>query len=85
MYDLEDLQTLFESATTRDIVLGVLKDIPLEYEDRNTHIIVEKTLVITYLHNRIILLRESQPSVTLYSNNKKHVERLSELLASLNE
>ena len=84
MYDLTDIQSLFDSTESRETIKTILDDNNIHYEDRGNHFLVDK-IVIVFLHKRMILLRESQPSETYFVNNKHHIEKLSQLLTSVNE
>jgi hypothetical protein len=79
MYDLLDIQTLFSTDKTIKVVKTLLSNLRISYNDHTTLLELDNC-VITFIHNRILVIKPSQPTEMLFSNNKDHLERLAYII-----
>lgn len=57
----------------------MLSELCVEYEDHKT-LLKLPSLILTYIHNKILIFRDSQPIETLYSHNRDHLRRLANII-----
>lgn len=81
MYDLDDLQVLFDTRLCKSIVRNILIKKDIQYEDHETYYTVNDSTTITFLHNKIIIIRKDISDINTFTiTNVKHLEALSKLL-----
>lgn len=75
MYNLRDLQLIFNTNPTRDKVLIHFSSLIII--DRVTHVVLKDNSIIVYLGNRIIHIRVNvEPVVIIVDDVKKYVDRI---------
>ena len=85
MYEFDDLQIILDSKESKAVVQRILAENNIKYEDVRSHFKLNDKTIIVCINKRVIFLYTSQISETLYINNRFHMDRLVQLLSSLNE
>jgi sporulation protein YlmC with PRC-barrel domain len=81
MYDLLDIQVLFKTKPTKDILIKSLNINNIEYEDKDSFIKINNN-IITYIGDKIILIIPNTVYTILNINSK---DVCSQIISKLNE
>ena len=84
MYDLIDVQTLFESSDALSKLKELCNNASIDYTATKELIKINDTYFLP-LHSYIVVINKSNPVKYLSINNVNHVDKLYHILVTLNE